>query len=194
MAFKFIAAVEALRDWKADANAKAVLGFGLALRCDKNGQCFPSLPTIARDAGLSESTARRALKRVLLDPTCPLEIKVTYRWNKSAIYTLKVRKAPCHDDTTPPVTMTPPVMMTLPPVTMTANPCHHDTTPCHSDRLSLPLKGSIKDPTEVGGSERARADALRAPASTLKPRKGRRILQGDPIDFPDSFIPARAER
>ncbi len=31
-------------------------------RADKNGECWPAIPTIAKELKLSESTARRALK------------------------------------------------------------------------------------------------------------------------------------
>lgn len=34
----------------------------LARHADKNGRCYPSIPLIARECGISESTARRAIK------------------------------------------------------------------------------------------------------------------------------------
>lgn len=34
----------------------------LSDRADKNGECWPAIPTIAKELKLSESTVRRALK------------------------------------------------------------------------------------------------------------------------------------
>ena len=39
----------------------------LADRANKEGECWPSIPTIARDLKLSQSTVRRALREGLIE-------------------------------------------------------------------------------------------------------------------------------
>ncbi len=59
-------------------------------RCDKEGKCFPSVKTIARDLDVSESTVRRALRE--LESKGYLKKEQRYRKNNgntSNMYFLK---------------------------------------------------------------------------------------------------------
>lgn len=77
-----------------DMAAKAVL-HALADHADENGRCWPSLGRIARFAGCSESTARRALQRVEALGI----VRRDAREGQSDIYTLNTDWDPCHADT-----------------------------------------------------------------------------------------------
>ncbi len=62
-------------------------------RANKNGECWPSIPTIAEDMKLSETTVRRALKD--LRKTHLIESKQRYRPNggkSSLCFTIKYYK------------------------------------------------------------------------------------------------------
>ncbi len=64
--------------------------FYLRGRCDKEGKCFPSIKTIARDLDISSSTVRRALRE--LEKSGYLRIELRYRKNNgntSNMYFLK---------------------------------------------------------------------------------------------------------
>lgn len=62
----------------------------LRSRCDKEGKCFPSIKTIARDLDLSQSTIKRALRE--LESHGYIKKIARYRENKgntSNLYFLK---------------------------------------------------------------------------------------------------------
>ncbi len=69
--------------------AKAVYMY-LRSRCDKEGKCFPSVKTIAKDLDISESTVKRALRE--LESHGYIKKIARYRANKgntSNLYFLK---------------------------------------------------------------------------------------------------------
>lgn len=69
--------------------AKAVYMY-LRSRCDKEGKCFPSIKTIAKDLDLSQSTVKRALRE--LESNGYIKKIARYRENKgntSNLYFLK---------------------------------------------------------------------------------------------------------
>ena len=64
----------------------------LSDRANKQGECWPSIPTIASDLKLSQSTVRRALKDLRKDGL--LETEQRYRakgGNSSLLYKIKAK-------------------------------------------------------------------------------------------------------
>lgn len=110
-----------------DMAAKAVL-HALADHADEHGRCWPSLARIARFAGCSESTARRALQRIEALGI----VRRQAREGQSDIYELNTDWDPCQIDT-PTKTegvspSTPPLSGRHPtPVILQGDPCQDDT-------------------------------------------------------------------
>lgn len=110
-----------------DMAAKAALN-GLANYADEQGVCWPSIPTLARGAGCSESTMRRAIQR-LVDLQL---LEREGRAGRSDMYRLLIGENPCHGDT--PSKLEPLSTCSEPlstckgtPVTVTPHPCQPDT-------------------------------------------------------------------
>lgn len=58
--------IRAARDAPATGSRKAIL-LALASRANDRGECWPSVKTLARDAGVSERTAQRTLRELAID-------------------------------------------------------------------------------------------------------------------------------
>ena len=62
----------------------------LADRANKNGECWPAIPTIARELKLSQSTVRRALRDLRDEGLLETEQRYRKHGGKSSLlYTLK---------------------------------------------------------------------------------------------------------
>ena len=57
----------------------------LADRANKEGECWPSIPTIARDLKLSQSTVRRALKDLRREGLIETEQRYRTKGGKSSL-------------------------------------------------------------------------------------------------------------
>ena len=76
-------------------------------RADKNGECWPAIPTIAKELKLSESTVRRALKDLKKAGLITTEQRYREKGGKSSLlykhppprkdYVLSAAGATCHD-------------------------------------------------------------------------------------------------
>lgn len=107
-----------------DMAAKAALN-GLANYADEQGVCWPSIPTLARGAGCSDNTMRRAIQR-LVDLAL---VERRTRPGQSDIYRLSLGCNPSHVGTptksVPLPTETPPLPMGEgTPPTVTGDPSH----------------------------------------------------------------------
>ncbi len=99
--------MRAVRDWTAPLARKAIL-WSLILRADRDGRAWPSLETIARDAGTSRASVTRAISAIESDTTCPLALSRTRRCetgragDASNLYALRPRRhatTPAHGET-----------------------------------------------------------------------------------------------
>lgn len=63
----------------------------LADRANKNGECWPAIPTIAKEIKLSESTVRRALKDLRKARLIETEQRYREKGGKSSLL-YKIRK------------------------------------------------------------------------------------------------------
>lgn len=126
--------------WKTDLpHADKLVLLALADNANDEGLCWPSVQTLERKCGMSESTVHRAISRLEEGG----HVTVNQRPGRSSYYTVHPRQ----DDT--PVTVTPPSQRHPTPVKVTPHPCHSDT---HNHQ------GTIKEP----GSSRAKS-ATRIP-------------------------------
>ena len=171
----------------------------LADRADEDGQCWPSIPTLAKKCRTGESTIRRHLKALKKLGV----ITIDQRWNASSVYTISLPKlrelvdedpsqddTPCQIDTpsqsgtpsqidTPsvpagqiarPINLTPPARLTPPP--KVSGP------PSQSERLS------IIDPSVSTSSGAHKASVPR--------KRGTRIPENFPVT-PEMVAWARAQ-